>query len=624
MVSEDLSEVLSEFARTMLTDFPIQGILDHLVRRIVDVLPVTAAGVTLISPGTDPRYVAASNRAALGFEKLQTELDEGPCVAAYNAGEPISIPDLRLEERFPRFAPRALDAGMVAVFTFPLRHGDSRPLGALDLYRDAPGQLSEEAMHASQTLADVAAAYLLNAQGRADLQAASDRSRDAALHDALTGLPNRTLLLERIQHASQRGKRSHRSTALLFVDLDRFKEVNDTYGHQVGDEALVALAERLPRVLRPGDTLARISGDEFVVLCEDLAEGPAADAIVARLTDAFTEPFVLSETEVRLDASIGLAFTTDGAINPEELLREADLAMYEIKRGDRNRPGGLHHEELHRADFPVDLEHDLHGATDRGELFLDYQPIVSTADGQIVGVEALVRWNHPNRGLIPPALLVPLAERSRLIVEIGHWVLEQSLADRRRWQSAQAQRLNLAVNVSAVQLLSAGFAKSVASAVEADADGPGLTLEITESVLVTEPSRALRVLRELRGLGVKLALDDFGTGYSSLSFLNQYPVDYLKVDREFTATLDNNPASGAIITAVLGLAHELDIEVVAEGVETADQRRRLTDLACDRCQGFYFARPMPSTRLDELIQRCDDDLHLPVAFEEPSAPARVV
>ena len=308
---QQLADVLSEFARTMVTDFPIQAILDHLVVRIVDVLPITAAGVTLIRPGAYPHYVAASDEAALRFEELQAELGEGPCVAAFETGEAICVADLRDDGRFPTFGPPALEAGLVAVFTLPLRQGD-KCLGVLDLYRDTPGPLDQDAMSDAHTLADVAAAYLSNAQSRVELRDSAERFRETALHDSLTGLPNRVLFHERLDHAVQRSRRSGKLVALLFADLDRFKQVNDVHGHQKGDELLIAMADRLAALLRPGDTLARWSGDEFVVLCEDLGEPSQVEPLTARIGAALSEPFCLSGTEVHVTASVGIAFAGTG------------------------------------------------------------------------------------------------------------------------------------------------------------------------------------------------------------------------------------------------------------------------------------------------------------------------
>ncbi|MDQ1534176.1 MAG: hypothetical protein QOF28_1937 [Actinomycetota bacterium] len=599
---KQLSEVLSEFARTMVTDFPIQSILDHLVQRIVDVLPVTSAGVTLISADTGPRYVAASDAAALRYEQLQTEVGEGPCLAAYRSGEAVSVPDMRRELRFKTFAPRAVEAGLAAAFTFPLHDGDER-LGALDLYRDTPGPLTAASMKAAQTLADVAAAYLLNAQARDDLRDASDRSRESALHDPLTGLPNRVLLVERIDHAVQRARRSKATAAVLFVDLDRFKLVNDEHGHGVGDALLIAVAERLGGALRSGDTLARMSGDEFVILCEDLDSSAHVEEIASRIDDAISAAFVLPEANLTISASVGIAFVGRGDQLSEELLRDADTAMYQAKR-----KGGAQHQivdlrEQHLADERANLERDLRGASFRGELRSEYQPIVETSDGRITGAEALIRWEHPTRGLVSPTVLVPLAERSGLITEIGKWVLEQACTDRARWPKQQMGDLTVAVNVSAHQLMSSGYADSVATALSTTVTDPKLiTLEVTESVFVQDSERALVVLGELKRIGVSLALDDFGTGYSSLTYLHRFPIDIVKVDQSFVAKLGHDTTTDTIVESVIDLAHKLGMTAVAEGVETVEQYEQLASLGCDFCQGYYFARPLSVVDFDTLVE----------------------
>ncbi len=601
MAPDDLVDVLGEFAHTMATDFPIQGILDHLVQQIVGIMPISAAGVTLIAPGTGPRYIAASNESALRFEQLQTELGEGPCLVAFHGGEAVVVPDLTEDERFPAFGPRALAAGMAAVFTFPLHHGELR-LGALDLYRDVPGSLSPASMRTARTLADVAAAYLLNAQARDDLRDSSDRSREAALHDALTGLPNRTLILERLEHAVLRGRRSNKTSAVFFIDLDRFKQVNDAFGHGVGDELLVAVGERLSAALRPGDTLGRLYGDEFVILCEDLDEASQADAIAARADAALLRPFDLSDATVSITASIGVTFMGRDAGSPEQLLHDADRAMYDAKsRRARTRRLVDLRQRQHGDD--AGLRQALPGAAERGELALAYQPIVDTVDGDLAGVEALLRWQHPTRGLVPPAVVIPLAERSGQIVDIGRWVLERAWADRQRWDEHHAHDIPLSVNVSAHQLMSAGFADMVEAVLATAPTRPGLlTLEVTESVFVRDGKRALFVLNDLRDIGVKLALDDFGTGYSSLSYLMRFPVDIVKVDRAFVAELEEGSASHTIVAAFIQLAHDLGMSIVCEGVETAEQRDELTRIGCDSCQGFYFAEPMSEPRFDALLR----------------------
>jgi diguanylate cyclase (GGDEF)-like protein len=325
-----LSSVLSEFAATLAIEFPIAAILDHLVERIVEILPVTSAGVTLIEPDGVPRYVAASNAAALRYEQLQSDVSEGPCLLAYESGKLVSVPDLALETRFPRFTSAALEAGLAAVFTFPLHQGERR-LGALDLYRETSGGLDPAGVEAALTLASVAAAYLLNAWAHEEARASADQLRLMATHDDMTGLPNRKLLLQRIEHAGRLASRSQAPAAVLFVDLDEFKKVNDLHGHDVGDRLLIAVAHRLSEVVRPGDTLARLYGDEFVLLCENIA---ATDTrlVAQRLHDAFSRPFDAGDHKITVSASIGIAFAGPGNEVTGDLVAKADQAMYDAKR----------------------------------------------------------------------------------------------------------------------------------------------------------------------------------------------------------------------------------------------------------------------------------------------------
>ncbi len=621
---EKLSAVLSDFASTMLTDFPIQKILDRLVERTVDVLPIAAAGVTLIAPGMAPRYVAASNESALRYEKLQTELGEGPCLAAYTSGEAVVVSNLRQDDRFPIFSPQGLAAGLRAVFAFPLWHADAR-LGALDLYRQTPGPLEAEDMTAAQTLADVAAAYLLNADSRAEARETSDRFRDNALHDALTGLPNRTLLQQRFEHAAMRARRSGNAAAVLFADLDRFKRVNDTFGHHVGDELLVAVAQRLVALLRPGDTCARVSGDEFVILCEDLSTAEDAELLAARIHGVLATPFVLSQGALNISASVGIAFAGRGEDVSGQLLRDADAAMYRAKRegGGRDQIFDIRRERQARTQ--VSLDSDLRSAFADGELDVHYQPIVRSVDGQLLGAEALLRWRHPTRGSIAAAAIVAVAERIELIGEIGAWVLEGACRDRARWlTSYPARPLNIAVNVSVHQLMAQGFCAMVAGVLDRTGTEPEvLTLDVTEGVYIQDAERTVTVLSDLRQLGVKLALDDFGSGVSSLNYLREFPVDILKIDHVFLADICHDPAVAAVVTAITELAHDLGLGVVAEGVETQEQRDLVVAIGCEAAQGFFYARPASANEMEKQLGATSASIVLPDARTSLAAPQRM-
>jgi diguanylate cyclase (GGDEF)-like protein len=604
MVREDkLSLLLAEFARTLITDFPIQAILNHLADRIVDMLDITAAGVTVISPDSAPYYLAASNGDALAFERLQTELGDGPCRVAYESGEAVQSADLRLEKRFPRFTKAALARGLAASFTFPLRHNDGR-LGALDLYRDTAGPLSDSDMVAAQTLADVTAAYILNAQAREEARTVTDRLREIALRDPLTGLPNRLLLQQRLEHAAARAERSHTNAGVLFADLDRFKHINDTYGHQVGDEILIQVARRLSGLVRPGDTLARVSGDEFVFLCEDMAHARDVDVLASRINHSFATPFSAAGHEIVVTASVGMAFAGPGERVSRQLIVDADIAMYQAKR-----KGGAGHQiidfrEARVASSRRDFESDLHGALDRHELYVEYQPIVRSADGRVIGVEALLRWTHPHRGPVATADIINVAEASGLIVEIGAWVMERACSDREGWRRGYPELpLDIAVNVSARQLLGPGLVRAVKRVLASTGvDASALVLEITEGMFIDDPERAVTVLADLKALGVRIALDDFGTGYCSLNYLHRFPVDIVKIDQCFVHSLGNDDTGTTIIRTIAQLAHALGLTVVAEGVESSSQRSGTIDIGCDAAQGFLYARPMPASKVLALLQ----------------------
>jgi diguanylate cyclase (GGDEF)-like protein len=607
-----LSEVLSEFARTVITDFPIQAILDHLVERIVQVLPVTSAGVTLITPGNAPHYVAASDDAALRFEKLQSELGEGPCLTAYTTGHAVHIPDLPDDARYRAFGPAAADAGLVAVFAFPLRHGDGR-LGALDLYRNTSGGLDAHEAAAAQTLADVAAAYLLNAQARDDARATTEQFQHSALHDPLTGLPNRVLLQERLEHAAQRAKRSHSGTAVLFIDVDRFKDVNDTHGHVMGDDLLLHVARRLSGLVRGGDTLARFSGDEFVFLCEDLHGRRDMDVLGARMVEALARPFFIAGAELRVTASVGMAYAGRAQDISARLVVKADAAMYQVKRRGGNGHEILDARKSLEIDESTSFENELRIALVRDELAVAYQPIVRSADGLVTGVEALVRWAHPARGAVPAKSIVGVAEQSGLIGQIGEWVLRRTCRDHAGWmRQGNAAPVDIAVNVSARQLAAQGFCSVVENVLSStDTDPAVLILEITESIFLEDNQRTTRALCDLRALGVRLALDDFGTGYSSLSYLSRLPIDLVKIDRAFVADLGSAPGR-AIVEAVTNLAHVLGLTVVAEGVETEQQRDDVGAIGCDLSQGFFFAEPMDAESVSsQLAGRSAEGVHLP-------------
>ncbi len=427
-----------------------------------------------------------------------------------------------------------------------------------------------------------------------------------ATHDPLTGLPNRVLLLDRLEQALDRARRHAKRVAVLFLDLDHFKVVNDSLGHGVGDQLLVAIADRLRTVVRPGDTIARFGGDEFVVLCEDLETRADAVAVAERVNSIISGPFEVDESEVFVGVSIGVAFPDDVNAEPGTLIRDADAAMYRAKERGRARWEVFDNAMRASAVDRLDVENALRRAQERRELRVFYQPIVSLRTGAIEGVEALIRWEHPDRGLLLPGDFIHVAEETGLIVPMGAWVLDQACRQVMRWQAANPSLdpLVLSVNLSGRQLGHPSLVTDVRAIIRDTHINPSqVQLEITESVLMDDVEMSEDTLDQLRRLGVKLAVDDFGTGYSSLSYLRRFPVDVLKVDRSFVDGLGRDPSDSAIVTAIVTLAHTLGLSAVAEGVETSRQLEELRNLRCDMAQGYLMARPASGHDTGELLAR---------------------
>jgi diguanylate cyclase (GGDEF)-like protein/PAS domain S-box-containing protein len=421
----------------------------------------------------------------------------------------------------------------------------------------------------------------------------------AALHDSLTRLPNRTLFLDRLGLALRRTERRSGSVAVLFCDLDRFKVVNDSLGHDAGDRLLVDVASRIGAALRPSDTVARFGGDEFTILCEDIAGEIEAATIAQRIVDVFRDPFLLEDGEVFLATSLGIAIARGPDDRAADLIRDADAAMYRAKERGKGRYEIF--DEAMRADAVVRLETEsaLRRALERGELRLHYQPEIDVATGAIAGFEALLRWEHPVRGTLGPSAFIPLAEETGLIVGIGEWVLREACTEAGRW----AQPLTLSVNLSARQLAQHDLVAMVRRALaETGMEPSRLWLEITESAVMESGAATTAQLRALKSLGVCLAIDDFGTGFSSLAHLRRFPVDVLKIDGTFVAGLGREPQDASIVAAIVSLAHALDLRTVAEGVETDEQLEILKQLGCDLAQGYLFARPMPPEEARRLPQ----------------------
>nr|WP_272905796.1 GGDEF and EAL domain-containing protein [Pseudomonas petrae] len=491
-----------------------------------------------------------------------------------------------------------------------VRNDAGRIVGLVGInYEVTVQKAAEVALQAAHKEAAEAATRLQATVARLDLemkerQRFEQELRRQAMHDSLTGLPNRALLMDRIEQAIKLAQRCDHSLTLLFLDLDRFKLVNDSLGHAAGDELLRVVTRRIGRLLRSGDTFARLGGDEFVLLLRSPMPANALADLTNRLSRVVAKPVRVADREVSVTCSLGYSVYPQDGEDATTLLKRADAAMYGAKEEGGNRVRCYTLDLISHAGERLEVETQLKQALQRGEFLLHYQPQIEIASGRIVGVEALVRWQHPTRGLVPPMEFIPIAEELGLIEQIGEWVLRTACAQAAAWQRSGLPAMRMAINVSARQFHNPALESVVAQVLAEHGLAPEqLELEITESLSMKNPEESIRILASFKALGISIAIDDFGTGYSNLAYLCQFPVRRIKLDRAFVHALGSPSSSHVIVEAIVAMAHKLDLLVVAEGVETVEQRNQLLCYGCDELQGYWFSRPVDADTCGGLLQK---------------------
>jgi diguanylate cyclase (GGDEF)-like protein len=512
------------------------------------------------------------------------------------------------------FAKSAGDIGGAAYAAVPLirsedpaapRAAGQAAVGTLLVVLDEPHPWSKADEAVVRDVAALLAIDLELHQDLSDHLLAEEELQERALRDPLTGVPNSTLFLDRLAHAIERGRR-HKDFrfAVLALDLDRFQSINNSLGRDAGNEVLTVVARRLESCVRGEDMIARSGGDEFAILLESLSDDSDGSRVAERMQQAIAAPVETSDGEVYTSASIGIVLSSSGLTTPAKMLQEAGIAMSRAKHGGRNRyemfDSAMHARALARLRMETDLRH----AVERSEFELYYQPLVTLQSGRITELEALLRWRHPQRGLIPPLDFIPLAEETGLIVPIGQWVLARACADMVRWQQRfpRTAPLAISVNLSPRQFAQPNFVSTVAATVAAAGLDPHtLKLEITESFAIAEPARTRELLSELRALGIQIYLDDFGTGYSSLGYLHQLPLDGIKIDRSFVMQMDSGPLYRQLVNTVRDLAMNIGVVAIAEGVENEGQLATLREMGCSSAQGYFFSRPVPVSEIEVLL-----------------------
>ncbi len=583
---------VARFGQRALSGEDIAELLREGLRVLRRVLNVDLAAVIKVVPEEQALVVVATEPSNPAIEETKLASSTGSH-AGYTlaTGTPVIVKDWKTETRFEQGEQLR---GMTSSVTVMIRAAN-RSYGVLGVESIEPREFGTQDVNFLQAIANV----IGNAVERREEE---ERTRYDALHDPLTGLPNRSLFLDRLGRAIAQSERRQTSVAVIFLDLDQFKLVNDSLGHAAGDELLAAVAPRLEQGLRPSDTIARFGGDEFAVLADIRTERDAV-RVAERIKTALSRPFKLRQREHFVSASMGISLGR-GEKAPEAMIRDADAALYRAKERGRGGYEIFDSAMRARAVEHMRIENDLRRALDREELELHYQPIVGLRDGSIVALEALLRWRHPEYGLTSPTSFIPVAEESQLIIPVGRWVIEEACSKVAGWQAMRpdAAPVRIAVNLSGRQIGDPQLLPTVSSAIEASGIDPAtLSIELTESVLFEESGVSERVMRSLRGLGVRLMLDDFGSGFSSLGYLKRFPLDGIKLDRSFIENVADGLTDAQIVRAVVEMARALGLEIVAEGVETSDQLVAVRSLGCHQAQGFYFMPPLPAEEVPGVL-----------------------
>jgi len=563
--------------------------------------------VAIVSLLDDDRHVVKSSVGLTGRSRVWRKV---PIALRYarqvvSTGRPVFVSNTDEAARAHSEHDQRTPDG-VAYAVAPVITSDGQAIGSICVIDTAPHAWTHTEINC---LMDVAALLVTELELRSDLSLKRQTQEHllySTLHDALTGLPNRSLFTERLRHAMRRAARHPDDLfAVLFLDLDRFKDVNDNLGHFAGDELLRAVARRLEACIRPEDTVARLSGDEFAILLESITDISDAGRVAERIEEALSFPINLAGAEVRTSASMGIVTSSMAHDQPEQLLRSADMAMYRAKAAGRARyemfDREMHSDSLAR----LQLETDLRRAVELSEFRLHYQPLVSLRTGRVTGFEALVRWEHPERGLAHPAEFIPVAEETGLIVPIGRWVLVEACRRMKEWQASHPREvpLTIGVNLSVRQFSQPDLLDQINHALDSTGLAPSaLRLEITESAIIDKGPFAIAILSQIRELGVQVYLDDFGTGYSSLSYLHGLPIDAIKIDRTFVSSMDTDEKSLRLVRTILTLAEIVGVRAEAEGISTVEQLRELRYLNCEQGQGYLFSAPITHDAVTDMLR----------------------